>query len=285
MDVETEIDRLYQLPAADFVAARNALAAGLKSAGDKDAVARVRALARPNVAAWAANQTYWTARSEFDVLIDATRRLRSAHAEGAGTALREAMQQRRQSLAAVLSRAQSLLVAAGLDSGQDTLRRVSNTLEALAVQSSGESVHPGRLTRDLEPPGFDAIAATLASDAPAVPSRPSVSPSEPVTEPRAGDLERSRAALADAELRLERASQEARDAAKAQSVAEKREQDARDEVEALARRHEEAKQRVGRAAADAAAARAETESKAAARDKAVAARDEALALLSAAENP
>lgn len=73
IDVETEIDRLYQLSLAEFVAARNALAARLKSGGDKDNAARVRALARPNVPAWAANRAYWTARREFDALIGRTR--------------------------------------------------------------------------------------------------------------------------------------------------------------------------------------------------------------------
>jgi hypothetical protein len=46
---------LYGLDLADFVAARNALAARLKAAGDADTAASVKALRKPPTSAWALN--------------------------------------------------------------------------------------------------------------------------------------------------------------------------------------------------------------------------------------
>jgi hypothetical protein len=296
IDVEAEIDRLYQLSLAEFVAARNALAAKLKAGEDKDNAARVRELGRPNVAAWAANLAYWTARPEFDALMESTQRLQSAQAQGAaGTALREAMKERREANAAVMERAKSLLVAAGHGASQDTLRRVSGTLEALAAESAradGVRVPPGRLIRDLEPPGFEAVRQ-LAHD---LPRAPRLTPGPPVPAPaeaesvsgtgplpaaegpsetRAEALKHARAELAEAERRLERGKREAREATGARSVAEKRAQGARDELAEVTRRLKRANERAEITAADEAAAREEAERKAAALDRAEAARDAA----------
>ena len=296
VDVEAEIDRLYQLSPAEFVAARNALAARLKGGGDKDNAARVRELGRPSVAAWAANVAFWTARPEFDALTVSTRRLQSAQAEGTtGSALREAMKERREAHAAVMERAKSLLAAAGHGASQDTLRRVSGTLEALAAESApadGARVHPGRLIRDLEPPGFEAVTP-FAQDLPHAP-RPTPGPSVQVpaeaesaprtslsraaqrtSETRAEPLEHARAELAEAEKRLERAKREAREAAGARSVAEKRAEGARDELDEVRRRLKRAEERAGIIAADAAAAREEAEQKAVALGQAEAVRDAA----------
>src|SRR3954451_19713893 len=52
--LEQEIERLYQLPLEEFTPARNALAKGSTEA------ARIRALAKPPIGAWAVNQLYWT---------------------------------------------------------------------------------------------------------------------------------------------------------------------------------------------------------------------------------
>jgi hypothetical protein len=53
--LDARIDQLYQLPLEEFTSARNALA---KDAG-ADA-ARVRALTKPPIAAWAVNQLHWS---------------------------------------------------------------------------------------------------------------------------------------------------------------------------------------------------------------------------------
>ncbi|HEX6580351.1 MAG TPA: hypothetical protein VF195_05715, partial [Actinomycetota bacterium] len=53
--LEGRIDELYGLPLERFTAERDALAKELASAGDRDGAARVKALRKPVVAAWAVN--------------------------------------------------------------------------------------------------------------------------------------------------------------------------------------------------------------------------------------
>ena len=279
VDLEAEIDRLYQRPLAEFTEARNALAATVRSRGDKAGAARVKALARASVSAWATNQVYWTARPEFDAFLDSSRRLQSAQAEGAGGAeLREAMQKRREAQAAVMKRAESLLVDAGHGANPNTLRRVSESLHALAAENVRPGgVRPGRLVHDLDPPGFDAFAGPVAI------SRVSAAtttggPAEAAAVGRGAEsraLEQARNALAEAEGRLERATREAREAEDTLSAAEKRTEAARVELDQAGERLERARERAASAAADEAAARLEAGRLASARDVAEAARDAA----------
>ena len=73
--IESEIDRLYQVPLDEFTAARNALA---KESGKRGA--EIRALSKPPLAAWAVNQLHWKRRPVYDALMTAAEALRRAHA-------------------------------------------------------------------------------------------------------------------------------------------------------------------------------------------------------------
>ena len=53
---EAAVDRLYGLPREEFVAERDALAKQLRADGQRDEATAVKALPKPTVAAWAANQ-------------------------------------------------------------------------------------------------------------------------------------------------------------------------------------------------------------------------------------
>jgi len=59
-------DELFRLPLSEFTAARNALAAKLKKDGDSEESDRIKALSKPPVSAWVANQLYWKHRGAFD---------------------------------------------------------------------------------------------------------------------------------------------------------------------------------------------------------------------------
>lgn len=281
LDLEAETDRLYQLPLDAFVEARNALAARLKASGDKEAAGRVRALVRPNVSAWAANQVYGQARSEFDAFVASVERLRSAQLTGAGggPSLRDAMKARRDAQEAVLRRAEGLLTGAGHGSSPATLLRVSKTLEALAAEGGRPAeVRPGRLAQDLEPPGFEALAAMAETGPPASSPRveePAAENPHAAAEPEAG----LRATLAELEKRLERARREAREAAGALSVAEMRSAAARAELDEAKRRLERAQDRAAHLAEDERAARRKADELTVARDAAEAERDTALRAL------
>ncbi|HEY1119010.1 MAG TPA: hypothetical protein VGE43_14960, partial [Acidimicrobiales bacterium] len=65
MDLHTVVDPLYDLPAADFVAARNELAKAVRAEGERKLAAEVAKLRRPTATAWALNQI---ARGQAEVL-------------------------------------------------------------------------------------------------------------------------------------------------------------------------------------------------------------------------
>jgi hypothetical protein len=166
-DVDGRIRRLYQLPLAEFTEARNALALELKP-HDKDAAARVKALAKPSASAWAANQVFWTARREFDALVDASDRLRAIQAAGAtANELREVMRDRRDALAAALRKGEKALEREGHATSASVLQRMATTFEAFATWGSNRppEIRPGLLSEDLSAHGFEAMG-TLAPAAP-----------------------------------------------------------------------------------------------------------------------
>ena len=159
------IDALFQVALSEFTAARNALAAQLKKAGHTAEASRVKGLPKPSISAWAVNQLYWRHRKEFDHLIDTGDRFRNAQAAqlaGRHTDVRGPLDARREALAKL-----SRLGAETLESGHhpatpDMMRRVTSTLEALATYGrSGNAPPAGRLTDDIEPPGFETIAALV----------------------------------------------------------------------------------------------------------------------------
>ncbi|MFL5711221.1 MAG: hypothetical protein ACJ77W_04985, partial [Chloroflexota bacterium] len=55
-DLDRELDELYGKPLEDFTKARNDLAARLKRAHQAEAADAIRALKKPSLAAWSANQ-------------------------------------------------------------------------------------------------------------------------------------------------------------------------------------------------------------------------------------
>ncbi len=147
-----EVDRLYQLPLDQFTGARNELA---KQVGRADAPA-VRALAKPNVLAWALNQLYWSKRETFDRLVAAAARLRGAQAQalmGKPSDMRSAGDQHREALRVALKEATRILEAAGHGVTPDAIRELTGALEALPWSEPA-----GRLTRPPAASGFGALA-------------------------------------------------------------------------------------------------------------------------------
>ncbi len=155
-------DPLFSLPLEEFVAARNRLAGELARSGDKEGAAAVKALAKPSLSAWAVNQVFWQERPIFDALAAAGAAVRKSD----GAQLRSALDARRAALQAASRRAGELLAAAGSTPSPEMLRRVSNTLEAVTTLAPSPDAQPGRLTRDIDPPGFDALTDLAAAAAP-----------------------------------------------------------------------------------------------------------------------
>ena len=158
-----EIDALFRLPLAEFTPARNALAAKLSKLGRAIEAKQVKALAKPPAPAWAVNQLYWQKPKAIDQLIEVTERVRKAQTgKLKNVDVRELLGEKKQMMSALMDRASTILSEAGHAASQATMRRVSATLEALAVWGNTEGApEAGRLTADLDPPGFDALAAVM----------------------------------------------------------------------------------------------------------------------------
>lgn len=245
-DLDAATDALFQLPLSEFTSARNALAARLKKEGRALDGERVKSLAKPSAAAWAVNQLYWRDAKAIDGLIAVAGRARKAQTgQSRNTDLREILGERKRMMSGLLEDAAAILRAAGHAASPDTLRRVSATLESIAVLSHAEGApRPGRLTADLDPPGFDALAGLMPGSKVAAakvlpfrsPAREAVEAAEKLLRETRRDAERAQAALARAtaqakaldeqkaeiEARCAEAKESARRAAQAVAEAERK---------------------------------------------------------------
>ena len=167
--LEDEIDALFTLPLTEFTSVRNTLAARLKKEKRTDEAERVKLLTKPAVSAWAVNQLYWDHRDEFEQLIATGKRFHSAQASRSAAKaanMRDSLEARRQALAGLSDLAAELLQDAGHNPSQDTLRRITTTLEALSAYALlPDGPTPGRLTQDVDPPSFELLASLISGGA------------------------------------------------------------------------------------------------------------------------
>src|SRR5262245_33317936 len=181
-DSDDAIDNLYRGPLTEFTAARNAL---VKEHRGADA-SRIRKLAKPSVVAWAVNQVYWQARKTYDELIKSGEMLRKAQIaalEGKNADIRASGDAHRRAIADAVKEAERLAGPSGSHPSPDALMR---TFEALSLAAEPPET-PGRLTKELQPAGFEALTGvtpqpvTRATVTPftARPSAPATKPSSP----------------------------------------------------------------------------------------------------------
>jgi hypothetical protein len=141
--VATEVDELFTMAPAEFVAARNALVKALKADGHREEAAAIAALRRPTVPDWALNSV---ALQEPDVVadaVDAAEQLRSVQAAALGdpaaaSDLRDSMAQARQAAGALRKAAEGVLRRAGRPAGD---------MSALTTRLNETMVHPGLLAQ------------------------------------------------------------------------------------------------------------------------------------------
>jgi hypothetical protein len=225
-ELEAAIDRLYQVPLAEFTQARNALAAESKAAGDKDGAARVKELTKPSAVAWAVNQLYWRDRERFDALALAMAELAAAQREalggGGAAALKDATRRKVERLQAAARAAERRLVASGAAGGAAVVQRLSATLEAMTTPRPPGTTAPtpGRLVTELQPAGFDVALGLGGLDLPPVPARGP----DPIAPRVAAEDERrsERVRLQQAEFEVARLRREASAAERAVEQAESR---------------------------------------------------------------
>jgi len=239
-NLQDDVDELFKLPLTEFTGARNTLAKRLKQSGRANDANVVQTLAKPPVSAWAVNQLYWHHRDAFEELLAAGQRFRKAQRAGKVADMRGALDARRAALSQLSDLASSLLSDAGHNATPDMIRRVSTTLEAMsALASFSDGPTLGRLSQDVDPPGFEtlasfvpAVSAPKRSDAKAAVTRAT----KPIDETRQVriaaakvSLQAARKALADARARVQslestqkKAHAEAKEAEKRKREAEER---------------------------------------------------------------
>lgn len=158
-----ELDDLFKLPLSEFTGERNTLAARLKQSGRPDDANLVKSLSKPSVSAWTVNQLYWHHRDAFGKLLAAGQRFHKAQTSslaGKVADMRGALEARREALMHLADLATSLLQEAGHNPSPDTIRRITTTLEAIsALASVSDGPTLGRLTQDVDPPGFETLAS------------------------------------------------------------------------------------------------------------------------------
>lgn len=212
-----EVDALYGLPLEEFTPARNALAAELRSRGERGAADRVAGLLKPSGAAWAVNQVMRTQLKDARNLLAAGERLRAAHEDvAAGNAgahdLRAAAEAERAAVHRLTQAARGLTNANGRGLSEGALERVAQTLHAISADTETRSLaESGRLSRERQAAGTGALAAPPGKGRP---------------RRGAGSGRPTEAQIRKARERLERAQREARDLRSARTQAARASADA-----------------------------------------------------------
>jgi len=157
---DEEVDRLYGLALEEFIPARDALARQLRDAGRRGEATAIKALKKPTVAAWAANQAVRSQPRAARELWDAGDALAAAQeavlaGKGSGGDLRAAAERERLALDPLVDAARGLLTSSGGDLSETTIDRVRATLQAAAIDADvREEVAEGRAVREREPRGL-----------------------------------------------------------------------------------------------------------------------------------
>jgi hypothetical protein len=166
---DEDVDRLYGLPLEEFIPARDALAKELRDSGRRGEATAIKALKKPTVAAWAANQAVRSQPRAARDLWEAGDALAAAQeavlsGKGSGGDLRSAAERERLALDPLVDAARGLLTTSGGDLSETTIDRVRATLQAAAIDADArEEVAAGRAVREREPRGLFGGEAAVAA--------------------------------------------------------------------------------------------------------------------------
>jgi hypothetical protein len=223
--LEHQTDRLYGLPLNEFVPARDELAKRLRDQGQRELADDVKGLRKPPVAAWVANRLARERELDVQRLLNAGEALTKAQAGAASgdspEAFAEARRDEQRALERLAAEARETIAREGI--GAAALERVLQTLRAASLTSDGrELLKRGRLSEELEPPGFEAMSG-LAAGATTKPQR----------RAKGKRQDERRAALDDARRRVKDARSEERDLVKKAREAEREAERARKAADEL----------------------------------------------------
>jgi hypothetical protein len=181
------------------------------------------------------NQVFWKHRPTFDRLLNAGNHLRKAQSStlaGKAGDVRGALDAVREALSELSRLASDELTSVGHNPSPGVMRAVTATLEALSAYGTiADAPRAGRLVDEVDPPGFETLAALVpnasgvVSDAPrrilkfqqhaapaAAPSRKSIDTEQRREAERRAKLAEAKAAVQEADKNLRDAKSTAQDA-------------------------------------------------------------------------
>ena len=246
-DVGAIADELYSLPAGEFTAARDRIAAETRRAGDRALATAIKQLRRPTATAWSANQLVRQRRHEVARLLEVGAALRDAQTRLAGDDLRRLTQEGQRLVTDLGRQARQLAADAGQSLSEEAVRELEETLRAaLADPAASDALRSGHLTAALHYSGFGLVDLPVAPLPPQDAGRPeplgpSPGPHDPetaVTRPVGLDVAGATPAVRETEVAASAAAEQAVGDAEADLATAR--QDAADQ----ARRAEDASQRL-----------------------------------------
>jgi hypothetical protein len=167
--LEEELDRLYALPLNEFTAARDDIAKRLRGEGERELADEVKQLRKPPVAVWLVNSLAREREVDVKRLLKAGEALASAQAAATREGFADARRDEQHALERLAGAARELAGREGV--GAPAADRAVQTLRAASLSEEGrELLKRGRLTEELEPPGFEALSGMPV--APPEPKRP-----------------------------------------------------------------------------------------------------------------
>jgi hypothetical protein len=250
-EVEEQVDDVYAAPLNDFIQRRNELAKALRADGLREQAEEVRRLEKPTLPAWVVNQLARRERRDVDLLLDAGHRLRRTQGGPVSRdQLDDAVRAERAALQRLLPAARRILSERGTGSSSAVLERVSRTLRAAAASDEGrELLARGRLTAELEAPGFELLAGLVPPPRTGAPAKQARQKDQGEKRTARGELRAARE-RADAAAAAARALKKDLAAAERELAAARREAERLEEETAAVRAELEAAEQAHEAARD-----------------------------------
>ena len=181
------VAELYGLPLDEFVAGRDGLARELRREGEKERAGEVAKLKKPSIAAWTVNQLARNNRKQLDLLLDAGHRLRTGQEEllkgGDRKKFEGARRDHERAVRELVASAGKLLEKERGASSEQVLASVDRTLRYASIDEEQRALlASGRLTAEVDAPGFGAFTGL---DVPPAPAGRSPSPQKKREAPKA----------------------------------------------------------------------------------------------------
>jgi hypothetical protein len=230
MGLEEELDRLYALPLNEFTAARDEVAKRLRGEGERDLADEVKRLRKPSVAVWLVNRLAREREVDVKRLLKAGEALAKAQAAPTRESFAEARRDEQHALVLLAAAARELAGQEGV--GAAAADRATQTLRAASLTPEGRDLlQQGRLTEELEPPGFEALTG-MPSPPPRA-KRPAPKRNDAKLKKARERVEKLKAEERDLAAAARKAQREAEQAARKAAVAAERLAAAEAELERL----------------------------------------------------